>query len=152
VDKFAILIDELGTLIQVPLQLDHRRHCALSINGELHIQMSEEETKETLLIATFIGEVPPGKFREILFKEALKENNLFPRVGTFSYSERNNQLAFVSSLPFAGLHGNALTDFLETFIEKALSWKTGLATGQLPQRGQILQKTGPSIFDVQRKS
>jgi hypothetical protein len=151
VDKFAILVDELGTLIQVPLQLDHHRTCQLSINNELHIQMKEEEKQEALCLATFIGEIPPGKFRENLLKETLKENNLFPRVGTLSYSERNNQLALVSYLPFAGLHGDAFADFLELFIEKALSWKTALTTGQLPQRGQTLEKTGPSIFDIHRK-
>lgn len=150
-DKFAILIDELGTLIQAPLQLDHHRACSLSINGELHIQMKEDEQKEALFLATFIGDIPPGKFRETILKETLKENHLFPRIGTFSYSERNNQLALVSYLPFAGLHGDTLTDFLELFIEKSLSWKTALNTGQLPQRGQFLQKTGPSIFDIQRK-
>lgn len=150
-DRFAILLDDLGTLIQVPLHPDHHRSCSLNVNGQLHVQIQEDENKDQLLVATFIGEIPPGKFRENILKETLKENNLFSRLGTFSYSERNNQLAFFSYLPLAGLRGDTMADFLELFFEKAFSWRTALATGQLPIRGQTLQKTGPSIFDVQRK-
>jgi hypothetical protein len=148
-DPFAILLADLGALIQVPLHPDHQRSCSLNINNELHIQLKEDENR--ILVATFIAEIPPGKFRENIFKETLKENNLSPRTGTFGYSERNNQLAFFSHVYFQGLRGDTMADFLEAFLEKAFSWRTALQTGQLPQRGQILHKTGPSIFDIQRK-
>jgi hypothetical protein len=72
-------------------------------------------------------------------------------MGTFSYSDRNNQLALFDYLYFEGLRGDNLADFLEAFLEKAFSWKTGITSGQLPQRGQTLHKVGPSIFDIQRK-
>jgi hypothetical protein len=150
-DRFAILLDDLGTLIQVPLHPDHQRGCQLRVNEQLHVYLKEDENKDRILIATFIAEVPPGKFRENILKETLKENNLFPRVGTFAYSDRNNQLALFSFVHFPGLRGDTMADFLEIFLEKAFSWKTALETGQLPQRGQTLHKTGPSIFDIQRK-
>jgi hypothetical protein len=150
-DPFAILLADLGALIQVPLHPDHQRSCSLNINNELHMQLKEDESRDRILIAAFLAEIPPGKFRENIFRETLKENNLFPRIGTFGYSERNNQLAFFSHLYFQGLRGDTLADFLEVFLEKAFSWRTALQTGQLPQRGQILHKTGPSIFDIQRK-
>lgn len=151
-DPFAILLADLGALIQVPLHPDHQRSCSLSFNNELHVQLKEDESKDRILVGTFLGEIPPGKFRENVLKETLKENNLFPRMGTFGYSERNNQLAFFSYVSFQGLRGDTMADFLEAFLEKAFSWRTALQTGQLPQRGQILHKTGPSIFDVQRKT
>jgi hypothetical protein len=150
-DHFAILLADLGALIQVPLHPDHHRACCLSVNGELHIQLKEDDNNDRILISTFISEIPPGKFRENILKETLKENNLFPRIGNLSYSERNNQLAFFSYVYFPGLDGDKMADFLEKFLEKAFSWRTALQTGQLPQRGQILHKTGPSIFDIQRK-
>jgi hypothetical protein len=150
-DRFAMLLADLGALIQVPLHPDHQRACCLSVNGELHLQLKEDDNKDRLLIGAFISEIPPGKFRENVLKETLKENNLFPRLGTFSYSERNNQLAFFSYVYFEGLDGNKMADFLEAFLEKAFSWRTALQTGQLPQRGQVLHKTGPSVFDIQRK-
>jgi hypothetical protein len=151
IDRFAILLADLGALINVPLHPDHKRTCKLNIDNQLHIQIEEEETKDRILVATFICEIPPGKFREKVFGETLKENSLYPRLGTFAYSARNNKLAFYSYTYYPGLNGDNFADFLGTFIEKALTWKTAVETGQLPQRGQTLQKVGPSIFDIQKK-
>jgi len=150
-DRFALLLADLGALIAVPLHPDHNRSCTLGIDGKIHVQMKEEENDDKILVATFIAELPPGKFRENILIETLKENELFPRLGTFGYSDRNHQLALFSHLYYTGLRGDTLADFLEAFIEKALSWKTAIETGQLPQRGQTLHKLGPSVFDVQRK-
>jgi len=149
-DNFAILLADLGALIQVPLHPDHHRACNLVINGELHVQLKEED-KDRILVAAFISEIPAGKFREHILLETLKENTLFPRTGNFCYSERNNQLALYAYVYFPGLDGDKMADFLEKFLEKAFSWKTALQTGQLPERGHTLQKTGPSIFDIKRK-
>lgn len=149
-DHFALLLADLGALIQVPLHPDHNRACCLVINGELHLQLKEDPNKERILVAAFIAEIPPGKFRETILRETLKENNLFPRTGNFSYSERNNQLAFYSYVYFEKLDGDKMADFLEKFLETAFSWKAGLQTGQLPERGRTLHKTGPSVFDIQR--
>jgi hypothetical protein len=150
-DKFAILLADLSALIDVELHPDHNRCCALNVNNVMHVQLQEEENKDRILIGAFLGELPPGKFREILLKETLKENNLFSRVGVFCYSPRNNQLAFFSYFPLSTLTANLLADSLEAFLDRAFSWKTALETGQIPARGTNLQKTGPSIFDIQKK-
>lgn len=150
-DKFAIVLSELATLVDVPLHPDHNRCCAINVNSVMHVKLQEEENKERILIGAFIGELPPGRFREILLKETLKENNLFPRIGTFCYSPRNNQLAFFTYVPLPTLTGDILADIFETFLDRAFSWKTALETGQIPSRGANLQKTGPSIFDIQKK-
>ena len=149
-DRFAILIDDLGTLIGVPLHLDSHRRCRLSIDGTLHIQIEEQEVQERILIGALITEITPGKYRENVLRETLKENNLENRLATFAYSERNNNLALFSYLYYPGLTGDKLADFLGVFIEKAASWKTAIETGQLPERGQNLHKVGPSIFDVKQ--
>lgn len=151
-DRFALLIGDLGTLIAVPLHLDHKRCCRLNIDNQLHLSIEEEGQKDRVLVAAFVAEIPPGKFRENVLRETLKENTLYPRIGTFAYSERNNSLTLFSHAYYPGLHGDNFADFLGAFIEKALSWKTGIETGQLPPRGQNVQKIGPSIFDIQKKN
>lgn len=150
-DRFANLLADLGALINVPLHPDPKRGCRLNIDNQLHIQITEDEPKDRLLIAAFVCDIPPGKFREKVLLETLKENNLYPRLGTFAYSERNNKLGLFSYVYYPGLTGDNFADFLGVFIEKIFTWKTGVETGQLPQRGQILQKVGPSIFDIQKK-
>lgn len=150
-DRFALLLADLSVLINLPLHPDHKRCCRLIINHQVTLQIEDEESRDRLLVAAFVCDIPPGKFRENTLKEALKENNLYPRIGTFAYSERNNKLAFFSHVYYPGLRGDNFADFLEVFLEKIFTWKTGIETGQLPQRGQILQKVGPSIFDIQKK-
>ena len=150
-DKFAIVLADLGSLVDVPLHPDHNRSCSINVNNVMHLQLQEEENKERILLAAFFGELPPGKFREILLKETLKENNLFPRIGTFAYSPRNNQMVFFTYAALPTLTGDKLADVLELFLDRAFSWKTALETGQIPSRGANLQKTGPSIFDIQKK-
>lgn len=149
-DKFATVLADLAALIDVPLHLDHNRACSLNVNNVMHIQIQEEESKNRLLIGAFVGELPPGKFREILLKETLKENNLYPRIGTFAYSPRNNQLVFFTYVPLSTLTGDLLADVLETFLDRAFSWKIALETGQIPSRDTNLQKMGPSIFDIKK--
>jgi len=153
-DRFARLLADLGVLIDVVLYPDPKRACKLNIDNQLHIQIEEDEPKDRILISTFICEILPGKFREKVLCETLKENNLYPRLATFTYSSRNNMLALFSYAyhpGHPGLTGDNFADFLGKFIEKGLTWKTAIETGQLPQRGQILHKTGPSIFDIQKK-
>ena len=150
-DRFATLLADLGTLINVPLHPDSKRLCRLNIDNKIHLQIQEEENQDRLLVACFVGEIPPGKFRENLLKSALKENNVYPRLGTFAYSARNNQLTLFAYAYYPGLNGDNFADFLATFLEKAFTWKTALETGRIPERGQTLHKTGPSIFDIQKK-
>lgn len=147
-DKFVLLLADLGALINIPLRPDASGGCSLKINNTLDINLKEDENNERLLIATFLSELFPGKFREHVLKELLKENGLPQRIGTFGYSGRNHQLAFFSYLHFSGLRGDALADFLEQFIEKSLSWKRALETGELPHR--YVQKKNTSIFDIHK--
>src|SRR3569832_1969618 len=148
-DKFAIVLAELSDLVDVPLHPDQHRSCSLNVNNVMHIQLKEEESKDRILIGAFIGELPPGKFREKILTETLKENNLFPRIGTFCYSPRNNQLAIFTYVSLNGLSGETMADVLEVFLDRAFSLKTALETGQIPSRGANLQKIGPSVFDIQ---
>lgn len=149
-DRYAELLHDAGALLNVPLQPDTKRACRIGVDGKIHLQLQEEENKDRILIATYICEIPPGKFRENVLKETLKENEIFPRLGTFGYSERQNKLALFSYVYFLGLSADTFVDFVGSFLEKALSWKTAIETGQLPRRGQNIKKTGPSIFDIKK--
>lgn len=122
-DRFAQLLFDLGQLIGTDLYPDAKRLCQLNFEDQLHIQISYDETKEQLLMASFLCEVPPGKYRETLFKEALKVNNEFPRTGTLSYSPRNNQLSLHEFVYAPQLKPEKLLTILSKFIKKGVAWK-----------------------------
>lgn len=146
-DRYSALLNELGSLIGVPLRPDASRRCKLFVNNQLPVYLEDREQREELLIASLIFEIPPGKFREVVLKEALKENNLPSRFGCFAFSQRANQLAFFLYAPYKNLDGKKLADLLKVFLEKAFAWRKGIETGQLPQSARN-DKKGPSIFDI----
>jgi hypothetical protein len=150
-DYFAILLADLSTLIDTQIYSDTKKICQLSIDSKLHIQLKEDAGKDRMLISAFIHDIPPGRFREHVLRDTLKENYLYPRTGTFAYCDRNNQLALFAYVYYQNLTAEGLADFLETFIERCFTWQTAIETGQLPARGQTYKKTGPSIFDIMKK-
>ncbi|MCX7998620.1 MAG: CesT family type III secretion system chaperone [Leptospiraceae bacterium] len=149
-ERFETVLKELGNLIDLSLYPNNLRCCYLNVNHSLIVELKESDNKEMLRLLTFVSEVPPGKFREMIFLETLKENFSLPRKFIFSYVTKNNQLAIGSYLYFNGLTGSGLADFLERFLEKAFSWKTAISTGKIPLREQNISRKAPSIFDVKK--
>lgn len=92
IDRFPELLQELATELDIDLYPDKRGACKLVTEDGLHVQMEVDVRQESLLIASFICEIPPGKFRENILRDALKSNGPFPKNGTLAYSERNNKL------------------------------------------------------------
>jgi hypothetical protein len=147
-DRFEQLLRELGEIINVPLHPDKRRACKLNINNVLHIQLECDEFKEKMLMATFIHDIPPGKYRENLLKEALKANGLYPHTSTFAYSERNNKLALFEYLFLQNLTGGKIADALANLIEKAEIWRLAIERGTLPMASESEVKADRSIFGL----
>lgn len=147
-DIFAQLLSDLGLLLDIPLSLDKRGACKLHIEDALHLQLEPDTNREKLLLFCFLSEIPPGKFRENVLRDALKTNADPNTFGTFGFSERNNQLVLFAYLPFHPLTAKELLDFLHVFITKAQAWKQGIATGQtIHLSPEPMQKT-LSPFDI----
>jgi hypothetical protein len=141
-DLFAQLIDDLSELIASPLYVDSKRRCQLLINHELHLFLQEQDNDQQLLISTFLGDLPPGKFREKILKAALKENGSFERILIFCYSDRNNQFAAFNYISFENLSADILADALELFLDRAFLWKKALQTGEIPSLQDLSVKKG----------
>lgn len=148
INPFEELLDELGKEYDVPLHLDKMSACTLNINDEFHIQLECDAYQEKILIATFICDLPPGKFRENILRDALKSNDPFPKNGTLAYSDRNNKLALFSHLRLASINGYKLSEFLKLFLEKASEWRIGVETGQTTSLIPQNLKPSGNIFDI----
>ncbi len=148
IDRFEELLRELGAELGVTLHPDRRGACKLKINDQLHVQLECDTGQENLLIATFICEIPPGKYRENILKDALKSNSPFPKNGTLAYSERNNRLALFTRLRLSNLDGRTLADFLGAFVEKATQWKNGVETGHTSNLVSGQSKPSSNIFGL----
>lgn len=146
-DHFGQLLFDLGKEIGEELYPDRNRICKLNYQGQLHLQLEYIDPKEQLLIAAFLCDVPPGKYRETLLKEALKTNNEYPRIGTLAYSPRNNQLVLFEFLYAPHQTAPKLFHYLEDFLKKALAWKEAVEKG-LPLPSPQTGPSGGSIFGL----
>ncbi|HEY4254763.1 MAG TPA: CesT family type III secretion system chaperone [Chlamydiales bacterium] len=131
IDRFEELLAELGVQLDLPLKSDRNHFCTLQIGPNLLIQLQTDAAFEKLLIISKVAEIPPGKFRENILKEALKANGKKdPRVGVFAYLTQINQLVLFQRYPFDLLNGERLAELLGPFIETAENWKKAIASGR----------------------
>lgn len=133
-DVYDTILQELGEALDIKdLHLDEVNTCLIKFKNGLEVYIEPYEKDEFMLISTDIGEVPPGRFREDVFREALKANGLpSPRYGTFAFSEQNNRLVFFGMLSLRELNGEKIASFLQPFMEKALVWKNAIEAGDVP--------------------
>jgi hypothetical protein len=129
-NSFELLIQDLSTLLGIPLHAEKGYLCRLIAQGSLKVHLEHEPDLHRILIASFVCEIPPGKFREDILKEALKSNDSLDRLGTLAYSEKNNSLAYFLYLQ-EDTAPNSVSSILLGFIDTAKAWKTAVETGQM---------------------
>lgn len=129
-DPFAQLLNDLSLLLDTDLSPDKRGACKLNIDDTLHIQLEPDANREKLLFFSFLSEIPPGKFRENVLRDALKANADLSTPGIFGFSERNNQLVLFANFNFSSLTAKEVLNSLHLFMAKAQAWKQAIATGQ----------------------
>ena len=68
--SFHDLIAELGEYIGEDLKVDLNMACSLEINNLIKVQIELDSPGEKILLMSLITELPPGKFRENILKDA----------------------------------------------------------------------------------
>lgn len=130
VDKFAELLKELSVHLGTELHIDHNGSCLVVFDDKIKVQLELDKDLENLIVFSSLCTIPPGKFRENVLTDALKENDKFPFIATFSYLEKENSLAMFNFLYFAELHIESLISYLTTFVELATLYQDTLLHGQ----------------------
>jgi hypothetical protein len=148
IDRFEELLNELGAQLGVTLHPDRKGACKLKINETSHVQIECDAHQENLLIATFICDVPPGKYRENILKDALKANEPYPKNGTLAYSDRNNKLVLFAYLRLSNIDGKKLAEFLTIFLDKANQWRIGVETGHTSHLVTTQSKQPSGMFGM----
>lgn len=129
-DRFQQLLWDLGELIELPLHIDKNSACKLLLDEKLEVQLEMDSDGEKLLIGAFLGELPPGKFRENVLKDALKVNHLIHPYSTLAFMEKTNTLILYQYLMANELSGETLVEHLNVFIEEAEEWRAAITNGQ----------------------
>ncbi len=128
-DKFLILLNSLSEKLEIDLQLDKNGACTILYEDDLKVQLELDSTLENLIVFSSLFTLAPGKFREDVLLNALKANDTFPYVATFSYFEPDSSLAFHNFLKFETLTVDILVSYLSTFVELASRYKKAIEQG-----------------------
>lgn len=131
ITPFEELLHDLNRVFELNLHVDKHNACSIQIHPQLTIQLQLDLSQENLWVFAKLIEVPPGKFRENVFREALKANALpDPRIGVLCYLGLKNELALYQKYPLTILNGEKLSGFLGAFLEMADSWREAIFNGQ----------------------
>lgn len=146
-ELFDTLLQELGQAMDIDdLQSDANHSCLIHFKSGLEVQIEPYDKGEFLLICADLGHVQPGRYREDVFREALKANGLpYPRYGTFAYSEQSDHLLMYKLMSLRELNGEKIAAFLYPFIEKGEAWKQMIDSGEVPIADTVTtsQAAGP---------
>lgn len=137
-DLLNTILKDLEKSIKIDdLHSDKNESCQIRFENGLEVQLELDPSGEFLCVGTKLGEVPGGRYRQTLFKEALRANGQPPpRYGTFAFSQKTNSLVFFEYLWAKELNGEKLSSFLTQFRTKAQIWKEAIARGDVPQYGE----------------
>ena len=151
-DQYGTLLAELSSILKIPLKPDKHNTCLIHFEKEhLHVQIEIDSSKDFIIIGTNIAEVPPGRYRQDVFKQALQANYIDkPRGGILAFSKHANKLVLFLKLPLKDLHGGLIAAALPDFLRKASRWKDEIEKNQLPPlSGETsTQTTGNRMFGL----
>ncbi len=147
---FADMIDQLATALDVELMPDANNAVQLICDNALAIQLEPDETDEKILIGSSLVELPPGKYRADVLKNALIHNGMAdPPLETLCYIEKKGTLALFRYLPTQHLTIDKLNEALASFSTTAHDWIQALESGQsAPVKTYMAKDSKPSPFDI----
>ncbi|MCB1114053.1 MAG: CesT family type III secretion system chaperone [Chlamydiia bacterium] len=134
-DLLESLLDEFGKAVEIEnLTADENRSCLIKLPEDgPEIQLELDKPEEHLIIGCNLGFVPPGRYRENLFKTALLANALPPpRNGDFAFSKKSDQIVLTAKLSIKELNGQKIAAVWDPFIEKATLWTQAIKDGEVP--------------------
>lgn len=148
IDPFHEVLSSLGQQLKITLHPDKHGVCKLNIRNLFSVQLEYEPSRDRIVFASFLCDVPPGKLRENILRDALKANFPFPEMGSLGYCERNNKLALFLYIPLNRLTGEKCAAILNAFIAKATAWKEAVTLGQTNTLVANINKTELKPFGL----
>ncbi len=135
-ELFEELIEGLGQAIGVSLKAIQGKSCTLLIEEKIKVHIEKRDRKEGYLLGSMLGSLPPGRYREEVLKNSLKENHISSKIGSLAYNAHNDQLVLFYFIEEDRIYPDELSQILTSFTKRALSWKESLEKNE----------TGPALL------
>lgn len=119
----------LGEALNMPLKVDARSSCVLRFNKDVAVQIQLDRTKKSVLIASKLGTLMEGFYRQEVFKTALHYNGLENSVGKLGFNAKSNQLILFQMYPLSSVDAQKFSKFIPKFAEQAEKWVAMIYNG-----------------------
>ena len=146
--QYALILKSLESFFRCPLAPDANNACLIDLKEKGFQIQIEEDKYGNLIIATRLSEVPASRFRENVFKEALKSNRISPTSGIFGYSKKSSRMMIFITVNQRAITKEKLEALLPPFMEKAKVWSDALKNGVLPVAEESGKSSKPSLFGM----
>lgn len=150
-DLFGTLLKELGdSMGNIQLHPDQHNSCLIRLKEGINIQLELDRAGEFLVLGCNLGTVPPGKYRENLFYDALRTNGLPPPLhGILAFSQKTNHLVLFEKIYVKDLTGEKIAAEITPFVQKAVIWSEAIKKSEVPHfTAPYTKKTGGGIFGL----
>lgn len=143
-DLFETLLEETGNTLQIAnLHPDRNNSCLIKLTNGVSVQLELDPYQQSIVMGSDLGGLPTGRYRENVFREALKTNGVNEtHHGILAYSTKTDHMVLFETLALRDLTGEKIADALTPFSEKALKWKNALEHGEVPTLSNIRTSTG----------
>lgn len=132
-DFFSALLAELSQILEIPNFEPGSTHSYLvKLKNGVKVQLEPDKSEQFLMIGAEIASIPAGRYRDNIFREALKANNIPPKEGIFAYSKKSDKLILFQTISLQDLTGAKIHDALTTFSEKVKLWQDAISRGDIP--------------------
>lgn len=146
------LLKELGEKIGIPnLEPTSNNNITLSLKGKINVVLQQHETEPYLIISFEIIEIPAGRFRENILREALKFNGLNQlHAGIFAFSKKTQKLILFDMLNMNEISGDQVNTVMQSLADRSLTWKEALNQGAIPAVESTASSQAPpgGIFGI----
>jgi len=145
-DLFGSLLQELAHSLEIDeLHPDRNNSCLFTLKSGQKLQLELDRSTQFLIIGADLGVVPPGKYRENLFREALKANDLTPPLhGILAFSQKSDSMILFEKISIRDLTGEKIAGEITPFAEKATLWSEAIKNGTIPPVNPVYTSTSRS--------
>jgi hypothetical protein len=141
---FDELIEGLAEALNAPIHPDINSVVTMLVEGKVKVQLEPDKKGDFFLIGAYIGELPPGKFREHILKDALKINfNAGKNLGILSYMGKHNSLMLHRKIHLESLTVDELIKHIKHITVRAKKWQDAMDIGHTSPDDEI-----PKITDT----
>ncbi len=131
--QFIALLKDLEPFFKCKLEPDQHQACLIKMGIGIRIQLELDSYGENLLVGVRLGVIPMSRYRENVFKAALKANgSSSPSTGIFAYSQKTGNLILFATIPFQEADQEKVIATLTPLIAKAHIWAEALSRGDIP--------------------